>query len=123
MNLKRTLTQKGKHFIILFMMFCNRQNPKDRKLKSGRRGWEDALATKGIRAGGGGAGSDGTVLDFKGGGSYMTVSTVKTHTLKGANSTICKLYLNKHTVFLLQMSHSSGEPTHRQSPCLVLPCE
>lgn len=63
------------------MILCNRQNPKDRKLKSGRRGWEDALATKGIRAGGGGAGSDGTVLDFKGGGSYMTVSTVKTHTL------------------------------------------
>ena len=93
------------------MIFCNRQNPKDRKLKSGCRSWEDALTTKGIRTGGGGAGSDGTVLDFKGGGSYMTISTVKTHTLKGANFTICKLYLNKNTAFLLQMSHSSGEST------------
>ena len=62
--------------IILFMISYNRQNLQERKPKSTCWGWEDMLTTKGIRAGGMG---DGTVLDLKGGGSFMTVCAGLSH--------------------------------------------
>ena len=64
MNLKCVLTHNS------FYDILSQTKLQERKLKSGCWGWEDMLTTKGIRTGGMG---DGTVLDLKGAGSFMTM--------------------------------------------------